>query len=134
MNINWNEWDQGGKIIFASSCLAIVSMIMPWVDIGIASSNGFSQGGFLLLGFYIYPNLKLLNDQKLNKKTGMILGIISVVLSLAWTVSNTRDFMGNTINVSGLGLELFVASSIALTIGIMKTSSVIVLSKNSNEF
>ena len=124
MKINWNEWDQGGKIIFASSCLAIVSMIMPWVDIGIASSNGFSQGGFLLLGFYIYPNLKLLNDQKLNKKTGMILGIISVVISLAWVVSNTTDFMGNTINVSGLGLVLFVASSIALTTGIMKTSRV----------
>lgn len=50
MKFDWQHWSLGGKIIFVAACFAILSMFMNWVDLGIVSANGLSQGVFLILG------------------------------------------------------------------------------------
>ena len=60
MSINWNEWNIGGKLIFVSSIVALFSFLLPWIDIGLASRNGFSVFGFVLIICYVYPVLFLL--------------------------------------------------------------------------
>ncbi len=70
MNIKFKEWNFGGKLIFISTILAIISLFMNWVDAGILRVSGFQQQGYLLLIFYIYPVYKLLKGTKLNKVLG----------------------------------------------------------------
>ena len=62
---DWNSFNLGGKIIIITTIVAILTMLLKWVDIGIASQNGFDQGTFLLLGLWIYPVLMVLNESLL---------------------------------------------------------------------
>ena len=43
LKVDWNNWGLGSRIIFASSCVAIVSMLFNWVNVGFIAENGFSQ-------------------------------------------------------------------------------------------
>ena len=61
----WEPWSLGGKIIFVSGCVSTISMFMTWVDIGLASRSGFSQGTFLLLALYVYPMMILFKNTNL---------------------------------------------------------------------
>tara|TARA_B100000700_G_C14858643_1_gene767528 strand:+ start:150 stop:530 length:381 start_codon:yes stop_codon:yes gene_type:complete len=122
MNISWNDWDLGAKTIFIASCAAVISMVLPWVDIGIVSSNGIMQGGFLLLLLYVYPALKILKNGKMNKKIALGLSVVSVIGSVVWIFSKSVTIMGKSVNASGSGLYIFLLASIALTYGIWKTS------------
>jgi len=48
MKFDWKNWNLGGKVIFVAACVATVSMLMKWVDVGIASQSGLSQGAFFV--------------------------------------------------------------------------------------
>jgi quinol-cytochrome oxidoreductase complex cytochrome b subunit len=120
MNIKWNEWDVAEKTIFVSSCIAVVSIIMPWADIGIATKNGFSTGGFLLLGCFAYPLLKVLKEEKIDNRIGMLSSVLAIVLSIWGALSSTIEFMGKTVNTSGSGLILFIIASFILAFGTYK--------------
>ena len=125
MKIKWNEAE---KTIFVASCIAVVSIFMPWADIGFATSSGLSQGGFLLLGCFAYPLLRVLKEEKIDNKIGMISSILAIVLSIGFALSKTVEFMGETINASGSGLILFIIASFILTFGVYKTKKI----ENSN--
>ena len=99
MKISWNDWDVGTKIIFIASCAAVISMVMPWVDIGIASSNGIMQGGFLLLILYIYPVMKILKNEKMSKKISLGMSVVSVAGSIVWIFSKTISMCEKYITV-----------------------------------
>mgnify|MGYP007000269980 CR=1 len=60
MEFNWKNWSTGQRLIFASSVVAVLSLLLPWADMGLLSVNGFAQQGYLLLIFFIYPLYKLL--------------------------------------------------------------------------
>lgn len=120
MNIKFKEWNFGGKLIFISTILAIISLFMNWVDAGILRISGFQQQGYLLLIFYIYPVYKLLKGTKLNKVLGLICSVLAVISSIAFLSSKSVDFFGTTVNAGGVGLYLFIIASILLTIGTIK--------------
>lgn len=120
MEIKFKEWNIGGKLIFISTILAILSLFMSWVDLGIASMSGFQQDGYLFLILYIYPLYKLLKSARLNKIIGAICGVLAVVLSIAFLSSKSVDFFGSTVNAAGTGLYIFIIASIMLTAGIIK--------------
>jgi len=120
MKIQWNEWDIGGKIIFVSTCVAIFSFLLPWVDIGIASQNGISQGTILLGILYIYPVFKLLKSQVIERKWGILCGTLSILLTLTYILSKSGEIFGKQVNVAGSGAYLFFATSIALIVGVIK--------------
>ena len=68
MKLEWSKWNIGGKIIFVAGCMATVSMFMNWVDIGITTRIGISQGTFLFLAFWIYPIYMLLKNRNIKLK------------------------------------------------------------------
>ena len=67
MKFNWNNWNIGGKIIFIAACVASVSMLMNWVDIGFRAESGLSQGTFLFLGLWVYLALILLTNKAMDR-------------------------------------------------------------------
>lgn len=110
----FRAWSGGGKTIFIASLLALLALFLPWVDIGIATRNGFATGGFLWLVFYIYPVVKLLNNGDMNKAIGGISGILAVVLTF-FTIRSQTLFGAN---VSSTGAFLFLVTSIILALGV----------------
>jgi len=124
MKTDWNNWNTGGKIIFSATCVAAVSFILPWVDIAFASRNGITQGTILLGLLFVYPALKLLNNQDINKTFGIICGALSILFTIAYISSKTIDLFGRTINASSFGSHLYLLASIALIIGVIKYNKV----------
>tara|TARA_B100001287_G_C22588338_1_gene484415 strand:- start:270 stop:677 length:408 start_codon:yes stop_codon:yes gene_type:complete len=120
MSINWKEWNIGGKLIFVSSIIAVLSFLLPWIDIGIASRSGFSVLGFVLIIFFIYPVLCLLKNNEISRIYGFISSGLAVLSGISWIINNQNEFMGESINTSGSGLYLFAISSIILIIGVWK--------------
>lgn len=125
MKIDWSNWNIGGKIIFVSSCVAALSFLLPWVDIGLASRNGITQGAVLLGLLYVYPMLKLLKNQDMKKWLGILFGALSVLFTIIYISSKTLDVFGKTMNASSFGAHLFLITSVILIIGITKYQKVI---------
>lgn len=113
----FNEFDLGEKIVIISSIIGVISLFMPWVDMGFAKTSGFQQQGFIFLIFFIYPVYKILKGEKYNKIIGITLGILSIVLSIMYNKSKTVDFFGETANFSGTGMYIFIFAAIGFTIG-----------------
>ena len=125
MKIDWSNWNTGGKIIFVSSCAAAASFLLPWVDIGFTSRNGITQGAVLLGLLYVYPILKLLNNQDMKKWLGITFGVLSVIFTIVYISSKTIDLFGRTVNVASFGSHLFLITSVILIVGVVKYQKVI---------
>jgi hypothetical protein len=118
MKFNWKTSTIGQKIIFSSSLVAILSLLLPWADMGLISVNGFGQQGYILLIFYIYPLIKILKQEPITKKYGIISSSLAALSSIAFALSKSVEVFGTSVNLSGSGLILFILCSITLMIGI----------------
>ncbi|WP_256762064.1 hypothetical protein [Cohnella sp. WQ 127256] len=120
MKIDFKQWDIGGKTIFLSTCLAILSLFFKWVSFAFFSENGFGQGGIIFLILFIYPVIKLLQDKPLNKMVGYICAGLGVICGIWYISSKTTDFLGTTINAASTGPYVFIAACVLLAFGIFK--------------
>ena len=118
MEFNWKNWSTGQRLIFASSVVAVLSLLLPWADIGLISVNGFAQQGYLLLIFFIYPLYKLLKSTPIKPLYGFLSSGLAVISSISFALSKTVEVFDTTVNLSGSGLVLFIICSIALVIGV----------------
>jgi hypothetical protein len=75
MKWDWNSWNGGGKVILVAGCVATVSMLMTWIDLGIVSRTGLADGEFLFLAFRIYPLLMLLKNKLISRVWGLVCAI-----------------------------------------------------------
>lgn len=116
----WAEWNLGGKIIFVSACVAIVSMLMKWVDVGIASANGFSQGTFILLGFFVYPVWKLLKQKPINLYGGIGSAVGGMLFTAVYMSEKTVSFGQLSASLFGAGAVFFFLACGALAFGVYK--------------
>lgn len=117
---DWANWNIGEKIIVVCACVAVVSMLMKWVDVGFASANGFSQGTFLLLGVYVYPLLKIHKKAPIEMKWGYACGGVGIVLTLLYISSRSASFFGREVNLAGTGAYIFLLSCIGLCVGVFQ--------------
>lgn len=124
MKVRFKEWDLGGKLIFSSNVLAVLSLFMPWADLGIFRVSGFQQDGYLFLVLFMYPLYKLLKNAPINKTIGLISSVAALVLSIMFLSSKSVDIFGSTVNAAGIGIYIFVISSIGLIFGVLKYSAV----------
>lgn len=118
MEFNWKNWSTGQRLIFASSVVAVLSLLLPWANIGFISVNGFAQQGYLLLIFFIYPLYKLLKSNPIKPLYGFISSGLAVISSISFALSKTVEVFDTTVNLSGSGLVLFIICSIALFVGV----------------
>ena len=118
MEFNWKNWSTGQRLIFASSAVAVLSLLLPWADMGLISVNGFAQQGYLLLIFFIYPFYKLLKSTPIKPLYGFISSGLAVISSISFALSKTVEVFDTTVNLSGSGLVLFIICSIALFVGV----------------
>ena len=118
MEFNWKNWSTGQRLIFASSAVAVLSLLLPWADMGLISVNGFGQQGYLLLIFFIYPLYKLLKSTPIKPLYGFISSGLAVISSISFALSKTVEVFDTTVNLSGSGLVLFIICSIALFVGV----------------
>ncbi|MGO1470415.1 MAG: hypothetical protein ACTHW2_10380 [Tissierella sp.] len=120
MKFKFKEWSLGGKFIFFSTLLAILSLFMTWVDMKEIKLSGFEQKGYIFLVFYIYPMYKLLKDERMHKIGGKASSILAIALGASLLGSISIDETGNTVNAGGTGLYLYITASILLNIGTIK--------------
>ncbi|MEK3732310.1 MULTISPECIES: hypothetical protein [Paenibacillus] len=120
MKLRFNEWDLGGKFIFIASGIALISLFFNWLDIGIATENGFAQGGVFFFLCFIYPLVQVLRDKPLNKLVGYILALLAVIFTAMFVNSKTVDFFGETVRGAGAGPYLFMVACGLLTFGIFR--------------
>ena len=118
MEFNWKNWSTGQRLIFASSVVAVLSLLLPWADMGLLSVNGFAQQGYILLIFFIYPLYKLLKSTPIKPLYGFISSALAVISSISFALSKTVEVFDTTVNLSGSGLVLFIICSILLVIGV----------------
>lgn len=118
-NMNFKQVSLGKKIILITTVLALISLFLPWVELGILSASGFQQGGYLFLIAFIYPVYCVLKNTYINKVGGLVCGIVALIASIAYISSKSDEIFGTAINVAGSGAYLFLISTIGLIIGIV---------------
>ena len=113
MKWDWSNWNGGGKVIFVAACVAAVSMLTTWIDLGIASRNGLADGEFLFLVFWIYPLLMLFK----NKPISRVWGLVCAIPCAAYALFVLGHLSSTGAGRPGPGPYLFLLASIALMFG-----------------
>ncbi len=85
---------------------------------GIVSLNGFQQQGYILIPLFIYPVLKILKSEKMSFLPALASGVIMLLITIYFISTKSINVYGESINVSGWGLWLFLLTSISFTLGI----------------
>ncbi|MHB9130378.1 MAG: hypothetical protein ACYDBB_04705 [Armatimonadota bacterium] len=116
---HWGEWTAGRRTIFISACIAVLSQFFSWVDIGFASANGISQGGFLFLGFFVYPCLALFRDKDISVWWGVMCALGAVGSTIAYIASKGGELFGEEVNVTAGGAYVFLLCAVALGVGVV---------------
>ncbi|MEO4053002.1 hypothetical protein [Solibacillus sp. CAU 1738] len=106
------------KIILGASILAVISLFFAWIDIGFASASGFQQQGYIFLIFFIYPVYCIIKNIHINKIGGLLSAGLAILAILAFMKSKSGDFFGETINVAGTGMYVFLIASVLLAVGV----------------
>jgi hypothetical protein len=121
---DWKRWSLGGKVLFIAACVAAASMLLPWVDVGIASANGISQGAFLFLAVFIYPLWMLLTNRSIHRVGGIACGAIGILLAIVYIVSKEVAVFGYSVNAASGGPYVFLLACVALIFGVVKYSAI----------
>ena len=105
----WNEWDKGGRTIFVSSCIGVLSMFLTWVNLGFLHVNGFQQGAIVnLLVSFAYPVLRLFQGRPIHRYVGIGLGVWGVGCAV-WCIEDYHT----------LGPGIFLWACVILIVGII---------------
>lgn len=121
MGMNFfTKQDMGGKLIVAGGLLAVLSLFMPWADLGFVSASGFQQDGYLFLLPLIYPFYKAVRFQEVNKIAGYVLTGLTLVAGIGFAMSKQVDMMGTAVNGAGSGLYLFIITAALMLFGVFK--------------
>ena len=115
-----NQLNLGGKFIFISTVLAVISLFLPWADLGFVSASGFQQDAYLFLLLFAYPVYKALKKSAMNRVLAFISSGLALIVSIIYLVNMQGDMMGVAVNTAGAGLYLFILCCLALLFGVYK--------------
>ena len=114
--MNLNNKTLAEKLYLLAGVAAVISLFLPWVDLGILSANGFQQQGYLFLVLMIYPIYTVITEKSRYKMVSLGCGIVNTVFVFIFINSKSADFFGETINAAGIGLYVMLIASILMTI------------------
>ncbi len=120
--LSWHALSTGEKVIFVSGCLAVLSMLMPWLDIGFATRNGITQSAWLILLLsFTYPAIMMFKRQSIDIRIGITLTVIALIWCSSYVSGKTVTFgpPGDTIDadLSGSGPGAFILACIGAIVG-----------------
>ena len=111
-------------VFLAGAVLAILSLFMTWVDVGIVTSNGFQQQGYLLIALFVYPIVQIIRKQEYNKIGAIAplgLGLIFMIYFIS--TKNTTVY-GIKVHCAKSGMYIMLiailVSLVASVIGFIK--------------
>lgn len=110
-------WNVGAKMVLITSCVAVVSLFLPWVDIGIISRNAFGGDGFLLIGFYIYPLILLFTGKRGVPILGVACGVVAALGAVVFISRMQSNEYADSVNFAGSGVLVFLVASIVMAVG-----------------
>lgn len=119
LQFNFSGWNLGGKLIFISTVIAILSLLLPWIE-GDGDTLGYKQGASLFLGLYIYPFFVLTMDKKMNTAAGYLFGGLAVLLPSYFLYYMADEMAASISEAAGIGIIIFILCGILLLIGIHK--------------
>jgi hypothetical protein len=120
MTLSWANTNIGAKAILTSTLIAIISIFLPWVDLVIRHTNGFHELAFVLLAFFVYPVLMVIQNKPISLVWGSASSITSAVAAVAFMEWKTIPYQGVNLCFAGQGTYLFFVASVFLFAGILK--------------
>lgn len=114
IRFRWSDWKTAERVVFVAACMAAISLLMKWYDIGFTSGTSFSAFTFWWYGLFAYPLRCLLKGQAISKAVGISSGVVGVVFSIIYINSKAIEIAGRSMNVAGPGVLLFALASIIL--------------------
>lgn len=107
---------RGEVVVVLATCIALASLLFNWVEAGIIGSSGFVQGGYWLLGFYIYPAGAVVLNRSMSRPLGVICSILACS-GVCLFISFNSFLLEHGVRYVGRGLYLFIVASALLAFG-----------------
>jgi len=120
LEFNFSKWSIGGKLIFISTLIAILSLLLPWIGGDAEAEMGFLQGASVFLALYIYPFFILAQDKRMNRAIGVLSSILAIVLPMTFLYYMSRELRQPMSDIISYGLIIFILAGILLIIGVLR--------------
>lgn len=104
----FKDLDRSGKLLIVSLTLAIISMAMPWKDLGIISRTGLETASFLWLLLTAYPAVQAASKKKINIKLAFPMQAVALLIMYGDYQNSAVDLFDQTVNAFGIGAWVFV--------------------------
>ncbi len=123
MKVDWAGWDNGRKLLFVVSCVALVSFFLPWTKSmprGSFTFAGYTQGWPMLglLGF-AFPLFQLLKGGAINKIAGYAGAVFAIALGIYFVATGTTPHGADMHRVAVTwGSYVYVLSCAALAVSV----------------
>ena len=118
MQFNFNKLEQGAKISLISLAVAILSLILPWMDFMGRSQNAFLEGEFIIALPLLYPLLVLI----LGKSLKVFPGILAVVISLITGSVLLNIYVMDRNSDPEFGIFIFLIATFGALYGLVRWS------------
>jgi len=124
----------GRIIVLVATILAVLSFFLAWIDIGIIRLNAFAEFqsilgkgsifqhlfGLVFLVF-IYPVWMTLAKKHIShveQVGGFLCAVTGIITGIVYILMNQKEIFGESVNVSGSGVYLFLVACVLLIAGI----------------
>lgn len=87
---DWKNWANGQRIILIAGAAAIFSLFLPWVDIGIATRNGFEKNGWIGVALFAFPVYAIIARKATKKWVSVVLAVAAIFVGAAAYAANVH--------------------------------------------
>ncbi|MGL4873969.1 MAG: hypothetical protein ACRC30_04890 [Clostridium sp.] len=116
--MNFTNKTLSEKLYLGAFLVGVISLLLPWVDVGFASVNGFQQQGYLILIPMLYPVVTTFMGMNRNKVVNIVLQIIALVFMLYFMSTKSVDAgMFGTVDATGTGMYVMILANIGMVVG-----------------
>lgn len=117
--LNLKDLNLGEKIILGGAVVSILSLFLPWVDIGFVKADGFQQQGYIMILFWLYPCVQAVMQKKPIKMLSIILDAVAILFMFYMLHEKSTSIFGASISVAASGMYLMIIALIVIMVGII---------------
>ncbi len=120
--IDWTRFDAGAWVILASAGVAILSMLVKWVDFGLTYRIGLVQSSVMFIGVFIYPVWMVVTNAPIHRIGGILCGAwgaLAVLLYITEHTARVSSLFGEFGSAASFGVYMFLLAAIGLIVGVV---------------